>query len=163
MRNLIVYYSLEGNTKLIAEMISKEIECDVIELQPKKEYAKGRISKYFGGGRSVLIKEKPDLVNSYKDIKEYDNIFIGTPVWCGTYAPPLNTFLDKCAKDLRNKSIALFACHGGGGADKCFTNFTKALNNSNIVGSIDFKDPLKNDKTEIRVGVKKWISDLKVR
>lgn len=163
MRNLIVYYSLEGNTKLIADMISKEIECDIIELKPKKEYAKGKISKYFWGGRSVLIKEKPELTNLFKNIDEYDNIFIGTPVWCGTYAPPLSTFLNKCEKDLKGKSISLFMCHGGGGTEKCYSNFKKHLSNSKIIGTIDFKDPLKVDKTEIRVAVKKWITDLRVR
>ena len=36
MKNLVVYYSLEGNTKLIAEFIAKEIGADIIELKPKK-------------------------------------------------------------------------------------------------------------------------------
>lgn len=163
MKNLIIYYSLEGDTKLVAELISNEIECDAIELKPKKEFARGKISKFFWGGRSVLLKQKPELSNSYIDLKQYDNIFIGTPVWCGTYTPPINTFLDKYKSDLKGKNLALFACHGGGGADKCFTNFKSELKESVVKDTIAFEDPLKKDKLDIKVEVKKWISNLKTK
>lgn len=43
---------------------------------------------------------------------EYDNVFIGTPIWLGTYAPAYNIFLAENKIDRKN--IYLFACHGGG-------------------------------------------------
>ena len=93
MRNLVVFYSLEGNTRLIAESIAKAINADVLELKTKKKYSDKGFKKYFWGGKSVIFKEKPELLYLDKDINQYDNIFIGTPIWVGTYAPPLNTFL----------------------------------------------------------------------
>lgn len=79
MKNLIIYFSLEGNTKFIAESIAEEIECDIMELIPSKKYSTGKIGKYFWGGKSVMFKEKPELINAQLDISNYKNIIIGTP------------------------------------------------------------------------------------
>ena len=152
MRNLVVFYSLEGNTRLIAESIAKAINADVLELKTKKKYSDKGFKKYFWGGKSVIFKEKPELLYLDKDINQYDNIFIGTPIWVGTYAPPLNTFL--------KKNIGLFACHGGGGATKFFNNIKKEIPNNKFIGEIDFMEPLKNNKEEdVRKAIM-WVKEL---
>ena len=149
MRNLVVFYSLEGNTRLIAESIAKAINADVLELKTKKKYSDKGFKKYFWGGKSVIFKEKPELLYLDKDINQYDNIFIGTPIWVGTYAPPLNTFLKN--NKIEKKNIGLFACHGGGGATKFFNKF---------IGEIDFMEPLKNNKEEdVRKAIM-WVKEL---
>ncbi|ETI90563.1 flavodoxin family protein [Clostridium butyricum] len=158
MKNLIIYFSLEGNTKFIAESIAEEIECDIMELIPSKKYSTGKIGKYFWGGKSVMFKEKPELINSQLDISNYKNIIIGTPVWCGTYAPPFNTFLSNF--EIKYKNIALFACHGGGGAEKCFDNFKNELTENNFLGDISFVDPIKNQREECSQKAKEWIKSL---
>ena len=38
MKNLLVYYSYTGNTKIIADMIKEKIDCDVVQLQPKTPF-----------------------------------------------------------------------------------------------------------------------------
>lgn len=35
MKNLVIFYSLEGNTKLISDAIVKKTKADVLELKPK--------------------------------------------------------------------------------------------------------------------------------
>ena len=155
MKNLVVYFSLEGNTKFLVEAIAKEIECDVLELKPKKAYSKGRISKYFSGGRSVFFKQKPELISKDVDINNYKNIIIGTPIWCGTYAPPIDTFISN--NKIKYKNVAIFACHGGGGADKCFNNLKSILKDNNIIGKISFVDPLKGNKEKSAQDIREWI------
>ncbi|MGN0144500.1 MAG: flavodoxin family protein [Clostridium sp.] len=158
MKNLVVYYSLEGNTKFVAKSIAENIECDILELIPKRAYSSSRIGKYFSGGRSVLLKQKPELINKNLDLSGYKNIIIGTPVWCGTYAPPLSTLFSK--NEIKYKNIALFACHGGGGAEKCFKNIKSVLDYNNFIGSISFKEPLKNDKEKVKKEVSDWITKI---
>ncbi len=158
MKNLVVYYSLEGNTKLIAETIRKEINADMLELRPEKQYPNKGFKKYFWGGKSVVFKEQPKLLNKWIDISIYDRVFIGTPVWAGTYAAPFNTFFNQ--HKLKNKEVALFACHGGGGADKCLNNFKKELVNNKIIGQIEFIDPLKKNKDENIQQTINWIKSL---
>ncbi|PRR81356.1 flavodoxin family protein [Clostridium vincentii] len=159
MKTLVIYYSLEGNTKLIAETIAKETNADILELKTKKEYPTGRFKKYLWGGKSVLLNQKPDLLEIDLDPNEYDRIFIGTPIWVGTYAPPFNTFIENC--NIENKKICLFACHGGGGAKKFYTNFKNKLPNNEYIGEIDFLEPVKKNTEESLIQVRVWINNLK--
>lgn len=158
MKNLIVYYSLEGNTKFIAESIAKEIEADILELKPKKEIPTSRFKKYIWGGKSVIFKQKPTLINEEIDLNKYHNIFLGTPIWAGTYAASFNTFIAN--NKICNKNIAIFACHGGGGAEKCFVNLKQVLPDNNFIGEIEFLDPLKNNIDQNILKVKDWIKIL---
>ena len=103
MKNLVIFYSLEGNTKLIASTIARAINADVLELKTKKKYSDKGFKKYFWGGKSVIFKEKPELLEVNKNIEDYENIIIGTPIWVGTYAPPLNTFLKNNKIEINKK------------------------------------------------------------
>lgn len=146
MHTLVVFYSLEGNTRFIAEVIAKQLNADLLELKPVKAYQSTGFSRYFWGGKSVVLKEEPELVNAGIDLSKYDSIIIGTPVWANSFAPPLNTFVHRY--QFSNKKVALFACHGGGGANKCFKNFHDALPGNQFIGEIDFVDPLKKSSEE---------------
>ena len=158
MKNLVIFYSLEGNTRLIANTIAKAINADVLELKTKKKYSDKGFKKYFWGGRSVIFKEKPDLLEIDKDVNDYNNIIIGTPIWVGTYVPAFNTFFKD--NKIEGKNIALFACHGGGGASKFFNNIKKKIPNNKFIGEIDFLEPLKNNKEEDMKKAAVWIKEL---
>jgi len=157
MKKLVVYYSFEGNTRLIAENIARTIEADILELKPKKEIKSKGFLKYLWGGRQVITEIKPGLSPLDKDPKEYDILFIGTPVWAWTYTPPLNTFFS--SQSLSNKKIALFCCHGGS-KGKIFGKMKKALKNNQILGQIDFQDPLKRN-TDMKIKkAKEWANKI---
>ena len=65
---LVVYYSLEGNTKLIAEAISEKLSADILRIRPKKDIDSKSRMKYLVGGKQAVTKEKPELV-PYEDRK----------------------------------------------------------------------------------------------
>ena len=158
MKSLVIYYSLEGDTKLIANIIKNELNSDVLELRTKKQYPNKGFKKYLWGGKSVIFKEKPKLLNKYIDISIYDKIFIGTPIWAGTYAAPFNTFFNEYK--IKNKEIGLFVCHGGGRSNKCFDNLKKELKGNKIIGEIEYTNPLKNNKEENIQKTLNWIKKL---
>ncbi len=104
MKSLIVFYSLEGHTKSIADIIQKELNCDLLELKPEKEIPKTGIRKFFwGGGKSAIFNEKPTLKNQIPNLNGYDAIFIGTPIWAGKYTPAINTFISQ--NKIKGKNI----------------------------------------------------------
>lgn len=157
MRVKVVFYSLEGNTKLIAEKIAENLNGDMVELKPKKHYANSGFKKFLWGGKSALMKETPDL-EAYDNNLDYDLIIIGTPVWAGSFAPPIRTFIKD--NNLEGKKIAMFACHAGGGANGCFEKFKKLTPKCEIINTIDFVDPLKKDTSNNVDKAIKWAKAL---
>lgn len=159
MKALIVYYSLEGNTDLIAKRIAAETNADLLRLIPKKEYPSGGFKKYFWGGKSVVFGDKPDLEKYQVDLNKYDKIIIGTPIWAGSYTPPIKTFLSD--NKLENKEIYLYACHLGGGALKCFTKLKDELKGNKFIATADFLDPKSKGSNNVEEQIKEFCRKIK--
>jgi flavodoxin len=154
MKTLVIFYSLEGNTKYLAHAIAETSGADILELKPKKDLVRIKgVGKYFWGGGQVVMKEKPDLVPFDVDPAHYDLFFIGTPVWAFSYAPPLRTFFSGIK--LKNKKIALFCSHGGT-MGRTLENMKKRVAGNTIVGTIDFFEPLKNKPEECAQRARQW-------
>jgi flavodoxin len=143
MKKLVVYYSLDGNTRLIAETIAETVGADILELKPVKEITRNNFIKIFAGGKQAILKAEPELHLLNVKPEDYDLIFIGTPVWAWTYAPTLRTFFK--THKLKNKKVALFCCHGGGPRN-FFEKFEEAVAGNTILGRVEFKDPIRNAK-----------------
>jgi flavodoxin len=140
MKTAIVYYSLEGNMDYLAKRIASDHAADLYKLIPKKEYPTGKISKFVWGGKSATFGEKPNLVNEKINLEKYDTLIIGSPIWAGTFAPPLHTFFHDYS--ISRKNIILVASHSGGGAEKCFTKMKEHLEGNAIKETFQFINPL---------------------
>ncbi len=156
MKKLVIYYSFEGNTKLLAEAISKEINGDILELKPEKDIKSQKSMKYFWGGKQVFFRERPKLEKYHTNPEEYDVIFIGTPVWSFSYTPAIRSFLDE--QQLKDKNIALFCTHEGS-KGKVFDKMKEKLKGNKIVGEKDFINVLKNKEKTVDEA-KKWAREI---
>lgn len=110
---LIVYYSQEGSTRAVAKELSSRLHCDIEAIEPVKPYdgdydsTVARWLRENESGEAVAIK--PLNV----DLSQYSTIFLGFPIWGGTYALPVATFLAE--NSLAGKKIVTFATFGSGG------------------------------------------------
>ena len=128
---LVVYYSQTSNTKAVAEEIAKRLSADIEEIIA--------VQPYDGDFQATIERGKqereegilPDIQPLTKDITQYDVIFIGFPVWFGTYAPPVATFLDQV--DLRGKKIVPFCTFGSGGLESSVKDLVVAEPNAEIL------------------------------
>lgn len=154
MKTLIVYYSLDGNTRLIAETIRDAISGDAVPLKPVKGIRAKGLLKILWGVKQVLMKEMPELEPLEIRVEDYERIFIGTPVWAGTYAPPLNSFF--AANKIEGKSVAFFCCHGGAGKVATFKNLKKALRNNTFIGELELKEPLRKNTDAAQEKARVW-------
>lgn len=159
MKTLVVYYSYDGNSEFIANKIAKQTNADVLRLKPINEKKSKGFSKFVWGGSQVFMKAKPELEEYSINLDEYDQIFIGTPVWAGTYAPALNTFFND--NKIENKKIALYCCYSGS-ISKTFTKMKQVLVNNEIIGEIGFIDPYtKGNDEEVNQQIEEWIKNIK--
>ncbi|AIF50307.1 flavodoxin [Pelosinus sp. UFO1] len=110
---LIAYFSHTRNTKAFAEGIQKEIGGDLFEIEPQDAYPQDHEAVVQQAKGEVNSGYTPKLKNKALDISSYDVIFIGTPIWWYTVAPPVRTFLTEY--DLSGKTIIPFSTHKGSG------------------------------------------------
>ncbi|MFA6215113.1 MAG: flavodoxin [Patescibacteria group bacterium] len=154
MKAIVIYYSLTGNTKFIAEQIAQKSGAEILALKPEKDFKAGHnLVTILWGGRQSMTKVKPKLLPLTKNPADYDLIFLGTPVWAFTFAPAVRSFLAE--NKIKDKKIALFLCHGGT-PGKAAANLEKELAGNEIIGEILFNEPLKTPE-ESRRKTGEWL------
>lgn len=161
MKAAVIYYSLEGNTRLAAELIARKLDADLIPLTPSKGYPTGKVSKYFWGGKSATFVEAPKLEPYDFDPDLYDLLVLGTPVWAGTFAPPLRTFIRE--NHLSAKKLALFACCSGGSTAKCFSQIEREIGSVPAVSKLRLIDPLLGRREEVDRSITGFCAELTLR
>ena len=79
---------------------------------------------------------RPELAENVRDFAKYDVIFVGSPNWWGTMAPPVATFLTR--NDVAGKTVVPFFTHGGGGMQRCESDVRKLCPNARVLKAATF-------------------------
>lgn len=128
---LVLYYSLTSNTKTVAQEIATRLDADIEEItlvQPYDTAFQATIDRCKADREKGILPEiKPLKAN----IADYDWIFIGYPIWFGTYAPPIASLLDKI--DLSGKFVVPFCTFGSGGLESSVKDLTEKQPNAKIL------------------------------
>ena len=112
---LVLYYSQTSNTEKVAREISSRLGADleaVVAVNPYDGDFQQTIERSMQEREAGVL---PEIQPLKVDIKDYDIIFLGYPIWFGTYAPPVATLLDKV--DFSGKKLVPFCTFGSGGLD----------------------------------------------
>jgi len=146
---LIVYYSLFQNTKNLALEISKQTGGDIRELIPDKSYS----FDYNTAAKEVRNEISrgfcPKLIFGNEPIDDYKIIFIGTPNWFKTLAPPVMSFIKQ--HNFTGKTVIPFCTHGGGGFGNIVNDITKECPKTVILPGIAING------TAVREEVANWL------
>ena len=145
-----------GNTKIVADYISEFTGADQFEIVAEKDYD----MPY-----NKLIQVAKEEANNgelpaYKgdiDVSKYDTIFIGGPIWWGTYPQVMFTFFRD--HDLSGKTIIPFVTHEGSGLASTVSDIKKAWPRATV------KDGFAIYGHEVRTGkvkVEKWIKGMEL-
>lgn len=113
-KNLVLFYSWSGNTRRIAQMIAEKTGADIRELQPEVDYPQDYNTVLAQAKEEIRQKRYPSLRPMDMDWSAYDVIYLGTPNWWSSAAPPVISFLHEVMPT--DKTIVPFCTHGGGGA-----------------------------------------------
>lgn len=126
---LVAYYSWSGNTRIAAEEIARVTGGDLFEIVPLKAYPTEYKACTEQAKEEINANIKPEIKDFPKDISKYNKIYIGSPNWWGTMAPPVATFMSKIDK-FEGKLIIPFFTHGGGGLQNYETDMRNIVDNA---------------------------------
>lgn len=110
---LTVYFSHSGNTRECANEIHEQMGGDIVEIIPVDPYPLNYNAVVEQAKKELKSGYRPALKTSVASVESYDVIFVGSPNWWNTVAPPVMTFLAE--HDLADKAIFPFMTHEGTG------------------------------------------------
>ena len=122
-KTLIAYYSYTNNVERIVNELRKQIEADVVEIEPVEKGLDYAANNYAIGSALIsAIRNNPNNPDSYPaidpvnvDFDEYDTIIIGAPLWWSNMAAPLQTFLFCNGSKMAGKNIGLIVSSASSG------------------------------------------------
>ena len=145
-----------GNTKIVADYISEITGAEQFEIVTHK---------YDGMAYNPLIKlaqqeadngELPPYEGAAPDLTQYDTVFIGGPVWWGTYPQVMFTLFRDI--NLDGKTVIPFTTHEGSGLANCVSDVRAAFPGATVKGQFSIYG---HEVRSGRAKVEKWINGLK--
>lgn len=116
-KKLVAYFSASGMTKRAAEKLAKQEDADLFEIKPVQPYTDADLNWMDKKSRSTAEMQdknsRVEIVEKVSDMNQYDEIFLGFPIWWGVAPHIINSFLEQY--DLKDRTISPFATSGGSG------------------------------------------------
>lgn len=130
-KTLVLFYSQTGATRAVAEELQRQLGCDIDSIVAVNPY-----DGDYGQTIARWMKERNDSVKVEikpisSNLNEYDTVFLGFPIWGGTYALPMGTFLSDNGLD--GKKVVTFATFGSGGIDKATIDVATAIPAADVI------------------------------
>lgn len=157
IKKLVVYFSATNTTEKIAKNISKQINCDIYEIEPDKPYTNEDLDYGNNQSRTSLeqnnSQSRPTIKNRINNIEEYDVIFLGYPIWHGQAPQIISTFLE--SYDFSHKTIVPFCTSHSSGIGSSDKNLYSLADSSVI-----WMNGHRFSGDESQIEITKWIDSL---
>lgn len=149
---LVVYFSHSGNTRMMAEMIKEETGADIFEIVPVSAYPKEYRVLTEQARKEIHAGFKPQIKTGDGSIERYDVVYVGSPNWWSTIAPPVATFLSE--HPMEGKTLIPFMTHGGGGMGHSERDIRALCPRATVLKGL----PVQGDEVEhAREEIVKWL------
>ena len=129
-KSLVLYYSETGTTKTVAQELQKQLGADIESIEAVEPYTGNFQETIQRGQREMQSGETPALKPLQKKIADYDIVFLGYPIWFGTYAMPIATLVKQ--NDFAGKTVVPFCTFGSGGLNTSSDALKNALPKARI-------------------------------
>ena len=145
-----------GNTKIVADYISEITGADQFEIVTHKYDGMAYTPLIELAKKEAAAGELPPYEGAAPDLSGYDTVFIGGPVWWGTYPQVMFTLFKDI--NLDGKTVIPFTTHEGSGLASCASDVRKAFPKAKVTGEFSIYGH------EVRGGkakVEKWLKGLR--
>lgn len=159
---LVLFASRSGNTERMANEIREQLDCDILEIEPLTPYDNdynNMLSRAQEELAAIRQGNYPPIKTSVDNFEDYDMIFVGYPIWHGSMATPMQTFLHNHTIKLAGKKIALFASSGSSGIS---TSISEA---HALCPDAEFTETLhltRNTLEQMKDRINSWLEQLNV-
>lgn len=153
---LIVYYSLRnGNTRVVAEHIQKNLGGDLFRIETVDTYPADYNDLIAQAKKELQADYRPPLQTKVNNFDQYDIIYLGSPNWWNTIAPPVMTFLD--SYNFEGKTILPFITHEGSRLGASVGDVEKLAPKATVLKGL----PIRGGSVDKAMpDVQKWLKDL---
>ena len=144
-----------GNTKIVADYISEITGADQFEIVTHKYDGMAYMPLIELAKKEAAAGELPPYEGAAPDLSQYDTVFIGGPVWWGTYPQVMFTLFKDI--NLDGKTVIPFTTHEGSGLASCASDVRKAFPKAKVTGEFSIYGH------EVRSGkakVERWLKNL---
>ena len=120
-KTLVAYFSATGTTKAAAERLAAQHNAVLWEIEPAEPYTAADLDWRNKSSRSSLEMNDPDerpTIRQCTDIRPYDTIYVGFPIWWGICPRIINSWLDNNLEQLQSKTLIPFATSGSSGVEE---------------------------------------------
>jgi len=133
MKTLVVYYSLTGKTRLVAQTIAEALQATLVEIEERRPVPMPFV--YLSGSFRAFMNWGSKIKPLDADLKQYERIFIGSPMWAYRPAPAVNSFIYQT--NFEGRSLIPFFTMGGDDSDKALANIKAKIEKrqGKVVGS----------------------------
>jgi flavodoxin len=154
---LVVCFSHSGNTREIARQIQEATGADAFEIVPVDPYPTDYDAVVEQAKKELHANYRPTLKSTGPDLQSYNVIFVGSPNWWSTIAPPVMTYLE--AHALSGKTVVPFITHEGSRLGKSVQDVKKLSPGATVHAGQSFWG---SSGKSAREDVRKWLRDLKL-
>ena len=155
-KKLVAYFSASGVTASLAKNLAAAIGADLFEIEPVIRYGKADLDWTNKKSRSsVEMNDKssrPAVAKKLGNMSEYDEVFVGFPIWWYIAPTIVNTFLE--GYDLAGKTIIPFATSGGSGMGETNEYLANSCKGAKLVEGMVFRRNVGADE------LKKWAEEV---
>ena len=139
---LVVYFSATGTTKGAAKKVKKATGGSLYQIKAAKPYTSADLSYDNDDCRANTEQRdgsvRPKIKGKVKNIKKYDVIFLGYPIWWGKEPMIIRTFLE--SYNLKGKKIVPFCTSGGSGISGSMKEVKASAKRAKVVKGKDLTD-----------------------
>ena len=133
LKVLVAYFSATGVTKGVAQQLAEVTGADLHEIKPAQPYTDADLDWHDKQSRSsVEMQDKssrPAITAKLQNMKDYDVVYVGFPIWWYTCPTIINTFME--AYDFQGKTVIPFATSGGSSIKRACKDLKAAYPNIN--------------------------------
>lgn len=150
----------EGNTCIIAKMISEATDGTLFEIVPEKDYPHDSYDEVVEIAKQEKAQKARPAIKGDINVEDYDVIFIGYPNWWGDMPMPVYTFLEK--HDWDGKIVVPFCTHEGSGLSSTEDYIAETCKGANVANGLAVRGgKAQNDREQTRRAVDTWLKGLK--